>query len=118
MKNILPANSKLLLLQIVLNGLFLCLFMIFKWSDALGFIPPILLSVGLLLGTVVAYVDEYLLAAQYAEPGLEPHPISRSIVVLLSLIPIGIFALTSTASVLSIGFFFGFSIFDCTYEFL
>ncbi len=97
--------------QAVCVGVIFSLFYLSKWSTEQGVTSLILLTLGMLLGTAVAVVDDLVLAPKYTEPGMKVRPISRSMFILLALVPLGLYVLTSTASVLSLGFYFGFSCF-------
>jgi len=68
----------------------------------------IFFSVGTVLGTILMDLDESLLYKYYLEQGAtQIKLITRSILFMFSLIPLGIFIVTSTGSEIGIGLFLG-----------
>lgn len=100
-------KSKLIIGQVSAIILYTVLYWATKGLNQTDWLELLLLLLGLSLGTGLVWLDEYWLVNQYSEADSQAHPLSQSLVVLLSLIPIGVFVVTSTASVLSMGFFLG-----------
>ncbi len=100
-------KSKLIIGQVSAIILYTVLYWATKGLNQTDWLELLLLLLGLSLGIGLVWLDEYWLVNLYSEADSQAHPLSQSLVVLLSLFPIGVFVVTSTASVLSMGFFLG-----------
>ena len=91
-------------IQILLVLLFSGLFYFFSADQAL--LESLLFFVGSCLGVALLYLDEQYFSSRYAAEGVEHGVvITRSILFVLTLVPLGIFLLTSSGSALGFGLF-------------
>ncbi len=96
-----------ILFQALLVLLYIGLYRLFVWEEVAGLIELGFFIFGISIGTLMVIADDVWLASLYTEPTDIVRPLTRSILFVLLLIPIGVFVLTSTASVLAIGLFLG-----------
>lgn len=96
-------------LQGILAAMYVGVYWLLAWQSSDGWQEIVLLLVGLVCGSVLWFADEIALAKEYAEPGATVRPLSKSLLLVLALVPVGIFVLTSTASVLALGFYIAVS---------
>ena len=66
-----------------------------------------LFSIGSLLGLALLVLDQKVFAARYAEQGVQKKIVmTRSLLFVMALIPLGIFLLTSSGSAMGMGVYF------------
>ena len=97
-------------LQIISTTLFYSgLFFVANYFDgSSNYLDLFLFSIGVLLGLFLMYFDEEFLYQYYLEPrATKINLITRSLLFIFSLFPLGVFIITSTGSELGVGLFLG-----------
>lgn len=85
------------------------------FSESLKYLEWTLFTLGLVIGVILMALDEFVLYKYYLDPiksdesakSSDIKLITRSLLFIISLIPLGIFIITSTGSEMGIGLFLG-----------
>lgn len=92
-----------LMIPVVISGLFV---LISYFSGEINYLDLFYFSAGLFLGVILMHLDEEILHKYYLEnPKTKPNLITRSLIFIISLFPMGVYLITSTGSEIGIGFF-------------
>lgn len=102
---------QIILITLFHSGLF---FLVNYFGSDLNYLDSLFFATGIFAGTVLMHLDEvflfqyYLEPHDYLKPGSEKiNLITRSLLFIFSLFPLGLFMITSTGSELGVGLFLG-----------
>ncbi len=110
-------SFRLRLIQIVVPLMYGGLFYLLKSEvEVEPVLAAVMLAAGMYAGALILWMDEHWLYEYYREQASQPPApakklITRSLLFVLSLLPLGVFMMTSTGSTLGVGMLLGLAVF-------